>query len=116
MRILTLVSLLCLTVVAAVFGQSTDVPAPLDYRPIFDGVVVAVLPVLVHYVRQALPKLPRALIWTLPIVFGSVTTMIAQALGSGVSGWRGMILGGLAIALREAVSTIKEHGLTGKGA
>lgn len=112
---MTTILLLYATLLAAWLGATTDQTAP-DPRAIFEAVVVAVLPVLVYGVRQVLPRLPRALIWTLPIVFGSLLTVIASALDSGISGWRGVILGGLAIALRELVTTIKEHGLTGKGA
>lgn len=113
---MTVLMLLSLTLTGALLGQAVESPPALDVRAVSDAVVVALLPVLVWAVRQAIPRLPRALIWTLPIVFGTLTTMIASALDAGISGWRGIILGGLAIALREMVSTLKEHGLTGKGA
>jgi hypothetical protein len=85
-----------------------------DYAGVVNAIVVAVVPVLVYYFRKVIPKLPRVLVWTLPMVFGSLISVFAELLAvPGANGWKGLLLGAVSLVLRELISTLREHGLNG---
>ncbi len=86
----------------------------MDWATVVNGVVVAVIPVLVEGFRRVLPGIPRVVVWTLPMVFGGVLVSIGNFLAAfpaGMSTWEGIALGAAAMVLRELVSTVKDHGI-----
>ena len=97
-------------------AQAVPSPTPQDQPPDWNGmadtVVVAILPALVYYIRKVLPKMPRVVVWAIPLLLGAITTTIGQQLDAGVSGWRGLMLGMLAISVRELASTFKQWGFS----
>lgn len=84
----------------------------LDWATIVNAVIVGVLPVIVAFFRGLYPKLPRVVVWALPMIFGAALTAVMELVANaGPGSIKGLLLGALALVLRELVSTVKEHGL-----
>jgi hypothetical protein len=75
------------------------------------AVYAALLPFLVQGIRALVPTMPRILVWTLPPVIGGLVAWLTTL--GGIGGWKGLAAGLIAIALREGVSTLKQHGING---
>jgi len=75
------------------------------------ALLAALLPFLVQGIRKLKPTMPRILVWSLPPVLGGLIAWLTQV--GGITGWQGVAAGLAAIALREAVSTLEEHGING---
>ena len=85
---------------------------PFDWQSLVQAVFAALLPFLVQAVRDLRPTMPRLLVWTLPPVLGAVIQWLGSlAAFPGFAGWKGFAAGLVAIALRELVSTLQEHGV-----
>lgn len=75
------------------------------------GLQVLVVPLFVSGVRQLVPKIPRVALPFVALVIGVGTDGFATYVaGGGFSPLRGAIVGLVSVALREIVSTIREHG------
>lgn len=87
---------------------------PFDWTALVQTVFAAALPFLVQAIRNLKPTMPRILVWSLPPVLGAVIQWLGSlAAFPGFVGWKGFVAGLAAIALREAVSTLNEHGVNG---
>ena len=84
---------------------------PFDWTALAQAVMTALLPFLVQGIRRLKPQMPRILVWSLPPVLGGLIAWLTQV--GGMSGWQGVAAGLAAIALREFVSTLQEHGING---
>lgn len=84
---------------------------PFDWTALAQAVLAALLPFLVQAIRLWKPTMPRILVWTLPPVLGGLIAWLTQV--AGMTGWQGVAAGLVAIALREAVHTLEEHGVNG---
>ena len=82
-----------------------------DWTALVQALLAAALPFLVQAIRRLQPQMPRILVWTLPPVLGGLIAWLTQV--GGMTGWQGVAAGLAAIALREAVSTLEEHGING---
>lgn len=116
MSVLVVMSVLLLPVVA--MAQAiTAPPAPqaFDWTAVainlVTGLQVLVVPLLVSGVRKLLPEIPRIALPFAALVIGVLTDGFATwVAGGGFSPLRGAIVGLVAVALREIVSTIGQHG------
>lgn len=107
---LVMVSLVAVAVVAA---QEAPIPYPVpadQTQALIIAVFAAALPFGVALLRKLVPTMPRILVWSLPPVLGA---LIAWGTALPLTGWQGLAAGLIAIALREAASTLKEHGING---
>jgi hypothetical protein len=80
---------------------------------VITALVVPLTVVVVWAVRKAIPKIPRAVLPFLALAGGPAINAILSAI-SGVESQGvivGALLGAAAVWLREAWSTVKEHGL-----
>ena len=84
---------------------------PFDWTALAQALLAAALPFLVQAIRSLKPQMPRILVWSLPPVLGGLIAWLTQL--GGLSGWQGVAAGLAAIALREFVSTLQEHGVNG---
>jgi hypothetical protein len=84
---------------------------PFDWTALAQALLAAALPFLVQGIRRLKPEMPRILVWTLPPVLGGLIAWLTQV--GGMTGWQGVAAGLAAIALREFVSTLQEHGVNG---
>jgi len=84
---------------------------PFDWTALAQAVMAALLPFLVQGIRRLKPQMPRILVWSLPPVLGGLIAWLTQV--GGMTGWQGVAAGLVAIALREFVSTLGEHGVNG---
>lgn len=107
---LVTVSLIAVAVVAAQ-EVIPGLPNPADQsQAVVIAVFAAVLPFGVALLRKLVPTMPRILVWSLPPILGA---LIAWGTALPLSGWQGLAAGLIAIAFREAASTLKEHGING---
>ncbi len=86
----------------------------MDLAAFVNGVVVAVIPVLVEGFKVLLPRIPRVVVWALPLTFGGILISIGNYLAvlpAGADAWHGIGLGAFALVLRELVTTVEAHGL-----
>lgn len=91
--------------------EAITYPAPADQQQaLVIAVFAAVLPFGVALLRKLVPTMPRILVWSLPPVLGA---LIAWGTALPLTGWQGLAAGLIAIAFREAASTLKEHGING---
>lgn len=82
-----------------------------DYPTIVQAIIVAIIPILVYGFRQLIPRIPRVVVWSLPLLFGGIIEALTSYIQTGgVNVWQGVLLGALAMVLREFVSTLREHG------
>ncbi|HEY6547630.1 MAG TPA: hypothetical protein VI589_06980 [Vicinamibacteria bacterium] len=87
-------------------------PQPADQiQALVIAVFAAVLPIGVAVVRKALPTLPRIVVWGLAPAGGALLGYLTSL--GGMTGWKGFAAGLAAIAVRELVDTLKEHGVNG---
>jgi hypothetical protein len=100
----------------ALLQAAAEVPA-LDFAQLgaqlITALVVPLTVVIVWLVRKAIPKIPRALLPFLALGGGPAINALLSAI-SGVESQSvivGALLGAAAVWLREAWSTVKEHGL-----
>jgi len=84
---------------------------PSFWTALAQALLAALLPFLVQGIRKLKPTMPRILVWSLPPVLGGLIAWLTQV--GGITGWQGVAAGLAAIALREAVSTLEEHGING---
>jgi len=84
---------------------------PFDWTALAQALLAAALPFLVQAIRSLKPQMPRILVWSLPPVLGGLIAWLTQL--GGLSGWQGVAAGLAAIALREFVDTLQQHGLNG---
>jgi hypothetical protein len=84
---------------------------PFDWTALAQALLAAALPFLVQLIRNLKPQMPRILVWSLPPVLGGLIAWLTQV--GGMTGWQGVAAGLAAIALREFVSTLGEHGVNG---
>ena len=84
---------------------------PFDWTALAQALLAAALPFLVQLIRNLEPQMPRILVWSLPPVLGGLIAWLTQV--GGMTGWQGVAAGLAAIALREFVSTLGEHGVNG---
>lgn len=96
---------------------AAEVPA-LDWAQLGAGVITALVPPLtvlvVWLVRKGIPKIPRALLPFLALAGGpAINAAISALAGTETQNVVvGALLGGAAVWLREAWTTIREHGLS----
>ena len=112
MRMMKL-SLLCAACAVATVALAADVtlPTPADQsQAIAIAVFAALLPFAVAGIRKIAPTLPRIVVWGLPPVLGGLVAWLTNI--GNLSGWQGLGVGLVAIALREFVSTLQEHGVS----
>ena len=83
---------------------------PFDWTALAQALLAAGLPFLVQVIRNLKPQMPRILVWSLPPVLGGLIAWLTQV--GGMSGWQGVTAGLVAIALREVVHTLQEHGVS----
>ena len=84
---------------------------PFDWTALAQALLAAALPFLVQLIRNLKPQMPRILVWSLPPVMGGLIAWLTQV--GGMTGWQGVAAGLAAIALREFVSMLQEHGVNG---
>lgn len=107
-----------LVLVAALIGLATvgyaqeATPEQLDWAKIADPVTVLLVYLTTYGIRLLLPKLPRLVVWTLPVTLGAILTYVQAAAGAAV-GWQHYFIGAVAIALNEGLTTVKKHGVNG---
>lgn len=87
-------------------------PEQVDWAKIADPVTVLLVYLATHGARLVLPKLPRLVVWSLPVALGAGLTYL-QTLAGASAGWQHYLVGGLAIALNELITTVKKHGVNG---
>jgi hypothetical protein len=111
MRMMKL-SLLCAACgVATVALAAEAMPTPVDQsQAMAVAVFAALLPFAVAGIRKIAPTLPRIVVWGLPPVLGGLVAWLTNI--GNLSGWQGLGVGLVAIALREFVSTLQEHGVS----
>jgi hypothetical protein len=112
----TLLVTAMLFVAVIAFAQTGDVstPAPFDPQAFVAVLFAAGLPFLTSWVRSFAPGLPRMVVWTIPPVLGALLGYLGTLVtGAAPGGWKGFLLGLIAIAVREAKSTFDEHGING---
>jgi len=109
---LSLLVIACLVSVVALAQDATAYPVPADQsQALAIALFSALLPFLVSGIRKLRPTMPRIVVWTLPPFLGALIAWLTNL--GGLSGWQGLAAGLGAIALREGVSTLQEHGLNG---
>jgi len=81
----------------------------LDYQTMFGPVLVALIPILVNFIKKALPASMTWLIPILAMILGPIADLIAQkALGVGVGPVAAAALGLAGVGLREVVNQLKQ--------
>jgi len=103
-------TLLC---VATLFAQDTlPLPVPADQnQALVVALFAAALPFAVAAVKKLIPGMPRILIWGLAPLLGTAIAWITNL--GGLSGWKGLGAGLIAVALYELKSTLQQHGVNG---
>ena len=67
---------------------------------------------MVYYIRVALPKMPRMLVWLAPMVLSSLLSFITNVMQTTkLTPGQAIALGCFALVIREAVNTFSEHKL-----
>lgn len=98
---------------AALFAQDTlPLPAPADQtQALVVAIFAAALPFAVAAVKTLIPGMPRILIWGLGPLLGTAIAWITNL--GGLTSWKGLAAGLVAIALNELKTTLQQHGLNG---
>jgi hypothetical protein len=73
----------------------------------------ALLPFMVSKLRDLKPTMPRMLVWSLPSILGLLLTWGTSYLAASVNPWSGLLSGLIAVAIHEARTTFKDHGIDG---
>lgn len=113
-RTMLVAAMLLVAVIA--FAQDAAPALPIganEMEKLVIALFAAVLPFVTGWLRQAMPTMPRLLIWSIPPFLGLLTGWAASYFASGVNGWRGLAGGLIAIALHEFRTTAKDHGVNG---
>ena len=103
-------------VATTVFAQDVAPVLPVgadDMQKIVIGTFALLLPFATKKLREVVPTMPRMLVWSLPSILGLLGTWGVSYLSAAVNPWSGLLSGLLAVALWEAKSTLKDHGLNG---
>jgi hypothetical protein len=103
-------------VVALALAQEAAPPLPIgetEIQKLVIGLFAVVLPFLVNLLRKAKPTMPRMLVWSLPSILGLLLTWGTSLLTESVNPWSGIVSGLLAVAVHEARTTFKDHGING---
>lgn len=118
-RIAPFALVLMLTFVLAAFAQPAFPETPpdtgvLDWSYIVGKLLTPALYLVVFGTRKLLPRLPRLVVWSLPMVLGPLATQVqVWAMGLDPASVNYWAAGALAIAMNELLSTVKQHGLKG---
>ena len=93
-------------------GAEQPIPAPLDPQAAVYAAFAAALPFLVEGIKKIVPGLPKILVWAAAPILGAALGYVGTFItGAAPGGWKGFLLGLIAIALREAQNTFAQHRL-----
>lgn len=113
-RTLLVAAMLFMAVIA--FAQDVAPSLPIganEQEKLVIAVFAVLLPFATKGIRSLMPTMPRLLIWSIPPVLGLATGWVASYFSSGVTGWKGLAGGLIAIAMWEFKTTLADHGANG---
>lgn len=115
-KALFVAAMLFVAVIAIAQPVFPETPAAegVDWSYLIGKALVPVTYAMVFGIRLLLPRLPRMVVWTLPMVLGAGLTALQTYLMTLPAGSVNYLaVGAAAIALNEAITTVKRHGVNG---
>jgi len=113
-RTLLVAATLFMAVIA--FAQDVAPTLPIganEQEKLVIAMFAVLLPFATSAIRSLMPTMPRMLVWAIPPFLGLATGWVASYFSSGVTGWKGLAGGLIAISMWELRTTFKAHGVNG---